>query len=142
MRTYFFTHRWVKEFGWENTIYQPEDFEEIVHVRKEGDSDIFIGRDINNNTYLLKGYYIEDEKKHPTLIPYGVSNEKSPTTLLTLAATYVQDCDNPAGNTHELNISVQDNGVGPYFVISTDRWAIEDWDELVSLVEDFKDRLL
>lgn len=48
-----FTHNWVSGFGWENTIYQPADFEEI---EKLGDSDegvVYIGISDNGKTHIL-----------------------------------------------------------------------------------------
>lgn len=52
-----FTHYWVTDFGWENTIYLPEDFEE-VEVLGENDKDgtIFICINDRGGKQIMKGY--------------------------------------------------------------------------------------
>lgn len=56
-----FTHYWVSGFGWENTIYQPEDF---IIVEKMGfndiDGHIFLGINDNGGKHILKGNYIQE----------------------------------------------------------------------------------
>jgi hypothetical protein len=51
-----FTHYWVSGFGWENTIFLPEDFETVELLgSNEKDGQIFCG--INGNAkHILKGY--------------------------------------------------------------------------------------
>lgn len=53
-----FTHYWVSGFGWENTIFEPKDFESVeVLGFNDKDGTIFIG--INGETkHIFKGYYI------------------------------------------------------------------------------------
>ena len=54
-----FTHYWVSGFGWENTIYHPEDF---VTVEEMGfnniDGYIFLGVNDKGGKHILKGVYI------------------------------------------------------------------------------------
>ncbi len=53
-----FTHYWVSGFGWENTIYSPSDFKEVIEAGKNDEGVIFYANfDTNNKTHLLKGYY-------------------------------------------------------------------------------------
>ena len=53
-----FTHFWVSGFGWENTIYHPSDFEEVIEAGKNDEGVIFYANfDKNKKTHLLKGYY-------------------------------------------------------------------------------------
>lgn len=53
-----FSHYWVSGFGWENTIYQPEDF---VTVEEMGfndiDGHIFLGINDKGGKHILKGVY-------------------------------------------------------------------------------------
>lgn len=54
-----FTHLWVDDFGWENTIFLPEDFEsveEFAKNKKEG-FVVFCGISKNGNVRILKGNY-------------------------------------------------------------------------------------
>ncbi|MCK5023306.1 MAG: hypothetical protein KAS04_03980 [Candidatus Aenigmarchaeota archaeon] len=38
-----FTHLWVDDFGWENTIYGPEDFEEVELLAKtDKDGEVYL----------------------------------------------------------------------------------------------------
>ncbi len=54
-----FTHYWVSGFGWENTIYLPEDF---VTVEELGFNDIdvyiFLGINETGGKHILKGLYV------------------------------------------------------------------------------------
>ncbi len=61
-------------------------------------------------------------------------------------ATFYQDADSnsdtPSGDNM---ITLEMEGIGfdmGYFVIKTERWAFDDIDEFVSLLQDFKDRCL
>ncbi len=53
-----FTHLWVDKFGWENTIYLPEDCG-IVELLGESEQDgkVFIAIQDNGYQHILKGYY-------------------------------------------------------------------------------------
>lgn len=44
-------------------------------------------------------------------------------------------------DTQTIKISTADNGAGKYFVIKTDRWAIDKPEELVKLIKDFQSKL-
>ena len=52
-----FTHLWVDDFGWENTIYQIEDFAEIEVFGMDNEVGIllFFGIFDNGKKRLLKG---------------------------------------------------------------------------------------
>lgn len=53
-----FTHLWVKDFGWENTIFLPEDFKDVGFYKSNGDgSIIFRCTQDNGKVRTLKGYY-------------------------------------------------------------------------------------
>lgn len=58
MKKITFTHYWVTGFGWENTIYLPEDFETVEqfgHSEKEG--FVFIAVSGRGISHILKGFY-------------------------------------------------------------------------------------
>ena len=52
-----FTHLWISGFGWENTIYQEEDFKE-VELLGENDMDgcVYVAIQDNGKQQILKGY--------------------------------------------------------------------------------------
>ncbi len=53
-----FTHLWVSEFGWENTIYCEEDFTTVELLgESEKDGCVFIAIQENSVQHIIKGYY-------------------------------------------------------------------------------------
>lgn len=53
-----FTHLWVTDFGWENTIYLQEDFEEVELLGdNDKDGKVFVAIQDNGKQQILKGYY-------------------------------------------------------------------------------------
>ncbi len=59
MRNVQFTHFWVSGFGWENTIFLPEDFESVEELGfNDIDGYVFLGIAKNGWKHILKGIYI------------------------------------------------------------------------------------
>lgn len=59
MQNMEFTHYWVSGFGWENTIYQPEDFETVEEMGFNYiDGHIFLGINKKGGKHILKGVYV------------------------------------------------------------------------------------
>ncbi len=54
--------------------------------------------------------------------------------------TYTQECDESSQDIQELKVFMEDNGAGKYIVFETERWAIDNIDELVEILNDFKTR--
>lgn len=51
---------------------------------------------------------------------------------------YSQEGDNcTSNNVNSLTIFTQDSGGGTYFVLETERWAFDDVNELVEMINDF-----
>ena len=67
--------------------------------------------------------------------------------IFKMSITYVQECDTNKQEEEDnfITISTEDVPTNDdeqhYFVISTDRWAISDDNEITELVNDFKNRL-
>jgi hypothetical protein len=54
-----FTHYWVSGFGWESTIFQPEDFVEVEKLgESEKDGFVFIAINDAGGKHILKGNYV------------------------------------------------------------------------------------
>lgn len=62
--------------------------------------------------------------------------------LFEMSAIYTQDSDSNADNDLGQTIELQstDAGDGPYIVIKTDRWAIDNVQEIIDVLNDFKRR--
>lgn len=76
---------------------------------------------------------MEEEK-----IKYGYSfDDKGTPKFVDLKVNYIQPCDT-TDEVQEISIEMGDVGGGPYFVIKTDRWAFDNVDDLVKILNDFK----
>lgn len=53
-----FTHYWVSGFGWENTIFQPEDFVEVENLGESEKDVVFIAINDAGGKHILKGHYV------------------------------------------------------------------------------------
>jgi hypothetical protein len=52
-----FTHYWVTGFGWENTVFCPEDFETVEFLgESEKDGKVWICFNPGTSGHILKGY--------------------------------------------------------------------------------------
>jgi hypothetical protein len=48
-----FTHYWVTDFGWENTIFQPTDFKEVEKLGENKEGIIYLGIAENGKKHIL-----------------------------------------------------------------------------------------
>jgi hypothetical protein len=55
-----------------------------------------------------------------------------------ISITYTQECDESSQDIQELKVFMEDNGSSKYIVFQTERWAIDNIDELVEILNDFK----
>jgi len=53
---------------------------------------------------------------------------------------YLQHDDTNHDDYQKITITTNSQGSGHYYVISTDKWAINDIDEMIKLLKDFKKR--
>ena len=60
----------------------------------------------------------------------------------TVKVEYFQtpDCNSNPDAYQYLNISTENNGTARFIVLKTSRWAISDIDDIVKILEDFKER--
>lgn len=75
-------------------------------------------------------------KIKPNLIP-----ENDEVSISDAYVVYAQQCDLHSNNYQNLKISMEDSGGGFYYIIETERWAINDIDELINVLTDFKNRI-
>jgi hypothetical protein len=55
-----------------------------------------------------------------------------------ISITYSQECDESSQDWQLIKIFTSDNGACKYIVFQTQRWAIDNIDELVEILNDFK----
>ncbi len=55
-----------------------------------------------------------------------------------ISITYSQECDESSQDWQSIKIFTSDNGTGKYIVFETERWAIDNIDELVEILNEFK----
>ena len=75
-------------------------------------------------------------------IKVGFPLEDKDLVIQEFSITYSQNNDsNQESGIQQLKLSISDAGGGHYYVLETERWAIDDIDELIKLLNDFKKRL-
>ena len=55
-----------------------------------------------------------------------------------ISITYSQECDESSQDWQSIKMFTNDNGACKYIVFQTERWAIDNIDELVEILNDFK----
>jgi hypothetical protein len=71
-----------------------------------------------------------------------MSNEKASILAQTLKVTFVQenDCMVNSDLGQFLNIYTEDGGGGDYYVMDTERWAFDSIDDLIEVLNQFKEK--
>jgi hypothetical protein len=62
--------------------------------------------------------------------------------LSKVSVEYMQDADSMSTETQFLELSTENAGGGSYFILKTERWAFDNTDELISVLNDFRTRIL
>jgi hypothetical protein len=57
-----------------------------------------------------------------------------------ISITYSQECDESSQDWQSIKMFTNDNGSSKYIVFETERWAIDNIDELIEILNDFKTR--
>lgn len=85
---------------------------------------------------------VAKEEVNKMKILEGKFPENNDVGLYSLKAEYVQnaDCCDNQDNIQSLHIETQNNGVDNFYIIKTERWAIDDSNDLVTVINDFKKR--
>jgi hypothetical protein len=52
--------------------------------------------------------------------------------------TYSQECDESSNDWQSIKIFTNDNGSGKFIVFTTERWAIDNINEFIEILNDFK----
>ena len=79
------------------------------------------------------------------LIPYGFNPKPGQPILLSrFELEYVQEqdcCSSSKNDVQTLKLSIEDGGGGSYYVMETSRWAFDNAEEIIKVLEDFKKRI-
>lgn len=62
-------------------------------------------------------------------------------TVEKVTVEYTQEADDVSGGIQTLTVTTDDGGAGKYFVISTDRWAFDNLEDLHEIMKDFENRM-
>ena len=77
-----------------------------------------------------------------SLKPIGVLPKDGDFVASSLKMQFCQNADTCGQEGwNEIDIETMDSGAGIYYVIKTDRWAIDSISELVELLKDFEKRI-
>lgn len=79
-------------------------------------------------------------KNNESLIPNGFPKDEE-SRVARVSVEYCQEADSCADGLNFLRMRTEDAGGGTYFVIKTKRWAFDDIDELIEVLNDFKARM-
>lgn len=75
------------------------------------------------------------------MIKVGFFTENNPIAVESVKVNYWQDADTNSRDPQSLELSTEESGSGIYFVLKTERWAFDNIEQLVSVLQDFQSRL-
>ena len=77
-----------------------------------------------------------------TLLSAGFPSSEQPVAVNKVVVEYTQEADSNSSNLQFLEISTEDAGGGIYYVFKTERWAFDNINDLIKVLNDFEKRLL
>lgn len=78
------------------------------------------------------------------MITHDISPKDDQVAIESMTIKYIQNEDDMSPDNsgmQSLILKTRDAGAGVYFVLSTERWAFESFEELEKVFEDFKTRI-
>lgn len=75
------------------------------------------------------------------MIKTGFFSESNPIAVESVRANYWQDSDTNGHASQILELSTEEGGGGFYYVLKTERWAFDNIEEFVKILQDFQSRL-
>jgi hypothetical protein len=76
-----------------------------------------------------------------TLLAAGFPSSEQPVALNKVSVEYTQEADNNSDELQFLEVSTEDVGAGVYYIIKTERWAFDNLNDLMKVLNDFEKRL-
>lgn len=76
-----------------------------------------------------------------TLLAAGFPSSEQPVAVNKVSVEYTQEADSNSGGLQFLEVSTEDAGGGVYYVLKTERWAFDNLNDLIKVLNDFEKRL-
>lgn len=76
-----------------------------------------------------------------TLLPAGFPSSEQPVAVNKVSVEYTQEADSNSDGLQLLEVSTEDAGGGVYYVLKTERWAFDNLNDLIKVLNDFEKRL-
>ena len=75
------------------------------------------------------------------MIRVGFFTESNPIAVESVKVNYWQDADTNSLDSQSIELSTEESGSGIYFVLKTERWAFDNIEEFIKILQDFQSRL-
>ena len=75
------------------------------------------------------------------LLAAGFPSSEQPVSVNKVLVEYTQEADSNSDGLQFLEVSTEDAGGGVYYVLKTERWAFDNLNDLVKVLNDFEKRL-
>ena len=76
-----------------------------------------------------------------TLLVAGFPSSEQPVAVNKVSVEYTQEADSNSDGLQFLEVSTEDAGGGVYYVLKTERWAFDNLNDLIKVLNDFEKRL-
>ena len=76
-----------------------------------------------------------------TLLSAGFPSSEQPVAVNKVSVEYTQEADSNSDGLQFLEVSTEDAGGGVYYVLKTERWAFDNLNDLIKVLNDFEKRL-
>ena len=76
-----------------------------------------------------------------TLLAAGFPSSEQPVAVNKVSVEYTQEADSNSDGLQFLEVSTEDAGGGVYYVLKTERWAFDNLNDLIKVLNDFEKRL-
>jgi hypothetical protein len=76
-----------------------------------------------------------------TLLAAGFPSPEQPVAVNKVSVEYTQEADSNSDGLQLLEVSTEDAGAGVYYVLKTERWAFDNLNDLIKVLNDFEKRL-
>ena len=83
----------------------------------------------------------EQKVDKDSLLANGFPSSEQPVAVNKVCVEYTQEADDNSSEVQLLEISTEDAGGGAYYILKTERWAFDNLNDLIKVLQDFEKRL-
>ena len=76
-----------------------------------------------------------------TVLAAGFPSSEQPVAVNKVSVEYMQEADSNSNGLQFLEVSTEDAGAGVYYILKTERWAFDNLNDLIKVLNDFEKRL-